>query len=133
MAKEMRLIAENDVYSLFGANGTARLHVGDIDVLPRVEAVPVVHGRWVWKEGERPRLGDNPKFTDIMKHSFKYPFAPEEMWHCSHCGKPAVEHLVPHLIGPAGGTALDWLRKDYKPAHCPNCGAKMDQEEADHE
>lgn len=46
MANEKRLIAENDVYALFDKNGTARLHVGDIDVLPRVDAVEVVHGEW---------------------------------------------------------------------------------------
>ena len=41
-----RLLDENDVYALFAPNGTARLHVADIDVLPRVDAVEVVHGRW---------------------------------------------------------------------------------------
>lgn len=41
-----RLLDENDVYALFVPNGTARLHVADIDVLPRVDAVEVVHGRW---------------------------------------------------------------------------------------
>ena len=42
MANEKRLIDANDVYALFGANRTARLHVGHIDVLPRVDAVEVV-------------------------------------------------------------------------------------------
>lgn len=37
----MRLIDENDVYALFEPSGKANLHVGDIDVLPRVDAVPV--------------------------------------------------------------------------------------------
>ena len=32
-----RLIRENDVYALFQANGTAHLHVADIDQLPRVK------------------------------------------------------------------------------------------------
>jgi hypothetical protein len=36
-----RLLDENDVYALFAPNGTARLHVADIDVLPRVDAVKV--------------------------------------------------------------------------------------------
>ena len=40
-----RLIDENDVYSLFNENGTARLHVADIDTIPRVDAVPVVRCR----------------------------------------------------------------------------------------
>lgn len=46
MAKENRLIDANDVYALFDVNGFARLHVGDIDIIPRVDAVEVVHGRW---------------------------------------------------------------------------------------
>ena len=46
IANEKRLIAENDIYALFGENGMARLHVADIDVLPRVDAVEVVHGEW---------------------------------------------------------------------------------------
>lgn len=41
-----RLLDEDDVYALFAPNGTARLHVADIDVLLRVEAKEVVHGRW---------------------------------------------------------------------------------------
>lgn len=36
-----RYIAENDVYNLFNARGVAQLHVADIDVLPRVDAVEV--------------------------------------------------------------------------------------------
>lgn len=46
MASEQRLIAENDVYALFGRTGKAELHVADIDLLPRADAVEVVHGRW---------------------------------------------------------------------------------------
>lgn len=41
----MALIDENDVYSLFNENGTARLHVADIDTILRVDAVPVVRCR----------------------------------------------------------------------------------------
>ena len=42
MANEKRLIDANDVYALFDKNGFARLHVGDIDTIPRVDAVEVV-------------------------------------------------------------------------------------------
>ena len=42
MANEKRLIDANDVYSLFGKYGFARLHVADIDAIPRVDAVEVV-------------------------------------------------------------------------------------------
>lgn len=48
-----RLLNEDDVYALFVPNGTARLHVADIDVLPRVDAKEVVHGRWIsYLDGE---------------------------------------------------------------------------------
>ena len=38
----MRLIDVNDVYSLFKPNGTATIHVADIDVIPIIDAVPVI-------------------------------------------------------------------------------------------
>ena len=45
MANEKRLIDANDVYSLFDVNGFARLHVVDIDAIPRVDAVEVLRCR----------------------------------------------------------------------------------------
>lgn len=50
MRPMLRYIDENDVYALFAPNGTARLHVADIDVLPRVDAVEVVHSHAVLAE-----------------------------------------------------------------------------------
>ena len=44
-ASEKRLIDVNDIYSLFNQNGIARLHVSDIDTIPRVDAVEVVRCR----------------------------------------------------------------------------------------
>ena len=41
-----RYIEEKEIYKLFDARGVARLHVGDIDVLPRADVIEVVHGRW---------------------------------------------------------------------------------------
>lgn len=43
-----RLLNEDDVYALFAPNGTARLHVADIDVLPRVDAREMVRGQWIY-------------------------------------------------------------------------------------
>lgn len=50
MASEKRLIAENDVYALFGRTGKAELHVADIDLLPRVDTMilPCKIGDTVW-------------------------------------------------------------------------------------
>lgn len=42
---EKQLIDANDVYSLFDVNGLASLHITDIDVIPRVDAVEVVRCR----------------------------------------------------------------------------------------
>ena len=42
MATEKRLIDVNDVYKLFDKNGFARMHVADIDQIPRVDAVEVL-------------------------------------------------------------------------------------------
>lgn len=46
-----RLLDEDEVYALFAPNGTARLHAADIDALPRVDAVEVTHGRWLYDSG----------------------------------------------------------------------------------
>lgn len=45
MENEKRLIDVNDIYSLFNQSGIARLHVADIDTIPRVDAVEVVRCR----------------------------------------------------------------------------------------
>ena len=44
-SNEKRLIDVNDIYSLFNQNGIARLHVSDIDTIPRVDAVEVIRCR----------------------------------------------------------------------------------------
>lgn len=44
-SNEKRLIDVNDIYSLFNQSGIARLHVSDIDTIPRVDAVEVVRCR----------------------------------------------------------------------------------------
>lgn len=45
MMNEKQLIDANDVYSLFDKSGFARLHVADIDTIPRVDAMEVVRCR----------------------------------------------------------------------------------------
>lgn len=44
-SNEKRLIDVNDIYSLFNQNGIVRLHVSDIDTIPRADAVEVVRCR----------------------------------------------------------------------------------------
>ena len=99
MANEKRLIAENDIYALFEKNGTAKLHVADIDVLPRVDAVEVVHGRW-------ENANDGTHF-------------------CSNCGCDATytwDDIDRSFINLADDVP------DRNTNYCPNCGAKMDGE-----
>lgn len=53
-----RYIDETNIYNLFNRRGVAQLHVGDIDVLPREDVVPVIHARWsaqVYDPNELPR------------------------------------------------------------------------------
>lgn len=42
-----RYLKESDVYALFPQEGIARLHVSDIDKLPRADVTAVIHARWV--------------------------------------------------------------------------------------
>ena len=41
-----RYIKRDDVYALFEQNGTAHLHVADIDVIQDADVAPGRHGRW---------------------------------------------------------------------------------------
>ena len=69
---------------------------------PAVDAVPVVHGRWVKVSGYVTPGGD-------------------PAWKCSECGKGVHVYGIEH--GTYGADIADgqWIS-------CPNCGAKMDRE-----
>ena len=87
MATEKRMIAENDIYALFGENGMARLHVADIDVLPRVDAVEVVHGRW--KVSRESEISRNVWCTACGKDFYmhrKGELQIDKMPYCPNCG-----------------------------------------------
>ena len=91
-----RYIAENDVYNLFNARGVAQLHVGDIDVLPRVDVVEVIHGRWIERkeifcesEGEVDAIG------------------------CSKCGKSQRKHHKTNYC-PNCGAKMDLEEKRHE-------------------
>ena len=81
MATEKRLIDANDVYSLFTRNGTAKFHVADIDLIPRVDAVEVVHGQW--EKCEADKHGNRkPKCSVCGKyHLAWWP----DYTHCNYC------------------------------------------------
>ena len=83
------------------------LHVlEEMDEAPTIDAVPVVHGRWMRLSFDHTKLIPVP--WDDMNEG-----CPERSCLCSVCG--------------------DWLTgSDEYPAkglYCPNCGAKMDLDE----
>lgn len=63
-----RLIYENDVYALFKPNGTAKLHVGDIDRLPRIEVVEaeVKPQEWIPVSERMPTAGDANEDGEVL-------------------------------------------------------------------
>lgn len=82
-----------------------------IHELPFVDAVPVVHGRWVYKHRHR---GGFRRKTGVDDTGEPHTITVDERYetddpYCSECGK--LNESV-------------WLN------YCPNCGAKM---EVDHE
>ncbi len=72
---EKRLIDANDVYSLFDKSGFARLHVADIDTIPRVDAVEVVRCRECKSYDEEcgycESMGFTCKFDDFCSYGEK--------------------------------------------------------------
>jgi rubrerythrin len=82
-----RYIEEGAVYGLFDQSGRASLHVGDIDVIPRVDVVEVVHGRWR---------------KELVK-GFRGVFG--EVFVCSKCG---TRYLIPNMnYCPNCGAKMD--------------------------
>ena len=81
-----RYINENEIYALFNRRGQALLHVGDIDVLPRADAVEVVHGRWI-------ELGSDD--TDDFR------------WKCSNCNEVRFEYPGRDNYCPNCGAKMD--------------------------
>ena len=74
-----RLLNESDVYALFDRRGMAQLHVGHIDVLPRVDAKPVVHARWIIRPS-------NPKQVYCSKCAMILEGVARGFFYCPNCG-----------------------------------------------
>lgn len=68
-----RLIDADDVYSLFDKSGFARLHVTDIDTIPRVDAVEVLRCRdckyWGDEDGKLQRP-DGVLYARCIVHNY---------------------------------------------------------------
>ena len=94
-------------------DGTAQLDwlcgvleaIDAVEDVNTVDAVPVVHGRWVRVHGYATPGGD-------------------PVWACSKCGKGRHTYGIEH--GSYGADIADgqWVA-------CPNCGAQMDGEQPD--
>lgn len=72
-----------------------------ISVMPGVDAVPVVHGRWIHCKGK------------------------SSIWYCSVCGDKIIYNPTRKTYKPSKKTVSE-INK-----YCRNCGAKMDLEEQD--
>lgn len=93
-----RLIDDSDVYALFETSGFARLHVSDIDTIPRVDAVEVVHGR----------------LEDMWDGKYANP-----RYRCSVCKEKANYKSVQDGL-------LSWHDVQVLTPYCPYCMAKLD-------
>ena len=98
MATEKRLIYMEDVRNaLYDADAITMKGVAIINQFPTVDAVEVMHGRWI----------------DIYDGIYANP-----IYKCSVCGNSApIEERYPVI----GRMYTDWSFTNY----CPNCGADM--------
>ena len=90
-----RIVDKNGEYDHYAAGFDDAISY--VDDAPAVDAVPVVHAKWV-KDGERNT-------------------------YCSHCEKyiPTV-----HFYEEYQDYECEWDEEIYETEYCPNCGAKMD-------
>lgn len=97
----MQLINVNDVYVLFPNSGMRSLHVGDIDVIPRVDAAAIIHAHWEDMWGGKYA---NPRYQ------------------CSACKEKALWKNEQDEL-------LSWHEVQALTDYCPHCGAIMDEKE----
>lgn len=83
----------------------------EIAKFPTVDAVPVVHGRWMWNEDWTPSTTDNPAECQYAG------------WECSNCKIDLADYLS-FTIGEI--LYVDDQERPPQIKVCPNCGAHMD-------
>lgn len=79
-----------------------------VSQFPQADVAPVRHGQWEWFEEWDPGTQDHPRECQDFG------------WRCGEC-KTALEDVV--------GGYWDDSYEEPKLKFCPNCGAKMDEEE----
>lgn len=110
----MRLIDAGalETHEIYEGEWVRVVYADDIDNAPTVEAEPVRHGRWVWKNKKVFCPGDcwwpPTEFKDTWKE--KEGSWIEKELYCSECNYENYRH--------------------YKSNFCPNCGAKMEVDDA---
>ena len=88
---------------------------GVVEQAEAVDAVPVVHGRWVWFENRPVTDADDPECIGCTGYE------------CSECGNNEgtcirfYEELSPDMLARIKEGLMEFLTN-----YCPNCGAKMD-------
>ena len=108
------LIHEKDIYALFKEDGTAKLHVGDIDTLPRynveipetkVTMVPKeafwIQDSEIWQNTGKPTKQLLPTCTTCGKELGMRFFEDDTFKHCPGCGKRITLARIPN----------DWLEE----------------------
>lgn len=103
------LIHEKDIYALFKEDGTAKLHVGDIDTLPRynveipetkVTMVPKeafwIQDSEIWQETGEPTKRLLPTCTTCGKELGMQFFEDDTFKHCPGCGNRITLARIPN-------------------------------------
>ena len=96
-------------------------------IAPAVDAVPVVHGQWIFT---KKHLWYKDEDGDIDTQRYEYGFCngPE----CQICHESFCEHCIPDWANTECKTGHYYCSecaetsKDAHENYCPNCGAKMD-------
>lgn len=82
-----------------------------------IEAEPVRHGRWAWREDwGHSSISEPPELVDAY-------------WVCSACGTDLLQYLKSHF--PDIPSYTECSEEVPTLERCPNCGAKMDAKEDD--
>lgn len=84
-----------------------------IDDMPTIDAEPVRHGRWTWREDwGHPSISEPPELLDAY-------------WMCSTCGTDLLQYLKSHFTDIPSYTECAYEEMPTL-ERCPSCGAKMD-------
>lgn len=84
-----------------------------VRAMPTIDAEPVRHGRWVWREDwGHSSISEPPELLDAY-------------WICSACGTDLLQYLKSHFPDIPSYTECS---EEVPPTleRCPSCGAKMD-------